>query len=114
MLQWLVRDGGLFFHGEREYEYRLGAILPLSGSWRHTRVINNAAAMPYMKGETELAAHPEGGYPPKSKYKPGTTIWKWASDWKKKPKTWMEYDRETGFPMEKVIGADYMLYGSGR
>ena len=46
--------------------------------------------------KSKPAAHPEGGYPPKSNYPPGQTIWKWVSTYYGDPKELIEFHRETG------------------
>jgi hypothetical protein len=101
MLQGLIRDEGLFLHGREEFVYNLTGLRHQEGYHRNTRVIN-AKGPPNSGLDTKLPAHPEGGRPPESEYGPGETIWKWATDWLRKLKRWIEYDRESGLMIEEL------------
>ena len=96
MLEELLRDGGLWISGYPEFVSGIGGLMKLSTSSRDLRVIRSHKLNPVSKP----AHHPDGGHPPKSKYLPGTTIWKWVSDAPWKPKQWFEFDGKTGLRLE--------------
>jgi len=101
MLQSLVKDGGLFLHGAlEEFEYTPTGLRPQGGNRLYTRVGNAGRWRKDSKSKKELPAHPEGGYPPTSRFKHRQTVWKWTTELPEAPKKWIEYDRETGMIIE--------------
>jgi hypothetical protein len=93
MLQNLIRDNGLYIDGGAEFISTKSGLKKLQGYGRNFTLRNASPA-------STAVAHPEGGYPPKSKYPPGRTVWRWLSDHYGKPKEWIEFHRKTGHTME--------------
>lgn len=63
------------------------------------------------KKAAKAEPHPEGGFPPKSIFRPERTIWKWTATKPGGPKQWIEFSRKTGmmaqFHEAHVVDSDF-------
>jgi hypothetical protein len=101
MLASLLRDGGLRIFGCSEFISTKSGLKSLTGFGRSLAVYGAKSTA----SSSTPAAHPEGGSPPKSQYRPGRTLWKWVSTYYGKPKEWIEFHCKTGYKMDEYVGA---------
>jgi len=94
----LLRDEGLLISGTSEFISTNSGLKPLPGLGRSLSVCCDKANVS-AKVAAATTAHPEGGFPPKSRYRPGRTIWKWVSGYYGRPKEWFELHGKSGVDM---------------
>jgi hypothetical protein len=100
LLRNLVRDEGLISTGCPVFISAGSGLTTLNGYGYAQQVIRSHN--PSLKSKQPKFIHPEGGVPPKSSRPAGTTIWKWTTDHTNRPKTWIEFDRASGYPMGEI------------
>lgn len=101
LLRNLLRDEGLISTGCPVFISSSHGLKPLDGYGYSQAVVR--ANKPSLKAKAPTRfTHPDGGLSPKSSHAAGTTIWKWTSDHTNRPRTWIEFDRATGYPMNEI------------
>lgn len=104
VLRNLLRDEGVISTGCPVFiSSTKGGLLALEGHGYSQQVVRaNPEINKQIRLPKKVVRHPEGGTPPTSSYPAHSTIWKWTSDHTNRPKTWIEFDRITGLPMDEL------------